>query len=140
MAMGYWGGARRGDGVTGSLGVRVRRVRVVVDGPVASDVSRLAPERDGPVHTTGGEAAARLGRRESQARHGALVALELAMEAKGTPQGHMKYVHGQVRASRRDEAPAGREGHAVDPRVVPRRVDLDVAAPQLQSLVLAARR
>ena len=51
------------------LGVRVRRVRVLLD---------AAPERDGPVHGAGREAAARLGRRESQARHGALVALELA--------------------------------------------------------------
>ena len=57
------------------LGVRVRRVRVFV---------HAAPERDGPVDTTGREAAARLGRREGEAGHGALVALELARARRWT--------------------------------------------------------
>ena len=82
-------------------------------------------------------------RREGQTGHGALVALELARgmvpRSSPPPRGNTLTVRSAPAA--RHQAPARREGHAADPGVAARAAStLDVAAPELQQLVLAARR
>ena len=105
--------SRRRGGRRNPLGVRVRRVRVFV---------HAAPERNGPVHGAGSEAAARLGRRAAKqvtAPSWRLSSLGAFAERRNPRVGE-EHAHGQVRAGRRHQTPAARASPWTGDRAAPR--------------------